>query len=122
MRRLTLALALAASLVPAGHFRLEAAATPADLDKLLAPIALYPDQLLAQMLLAAGNAGRVAALSEWLGSHDTLKGTALQDAAVAAGFEGEFVALTLFPDVVNCMASQAQRTTTPCKAFAARPS
>ena len=31
------------------------------LDKLLAPIALYPDQLLAQMLLCASNPGKVAA-------------------------------------------------------------
>jgi len=119
MRRLTLAFALAAALLPAGHFRLEAAATPAELDKLLAPIALYPDQLLAQMLLAAGNAGRVSALSEWLASHQSLKGSALQDAAVAAGFEGEFVALTLFPDVVTYMASQAQWTASLGKAFAA---
>ena len=33
---------------------------PAYLDKLLAPVALYPDQLLAQMLLCSGNRGRSA--------------------------------------------------------------
>ena len=119
MRRIAVALALAVALGPASHFRVEAAPTPAELDKMLAPIALYPDQLLAQMLLAAGNAGRVAALSEWLASHASLKGSALQDAAAAAGFEGEFVALTLFPDVVNYMASQAQWTANLGKAFAA---
>lgn len=119
MRRITLALALVLALIPSRGFRVEAAATPAELDKMLAPIALYPDQLLAQMLLAAGNAGRVAALNEWLASHNTLKGSALQDAAAAAGFEGEFVALTLFPDVVNYMASQAQWTANLGKAFAA---
>jgi hypothetical protein len=119
MRRLALAVALAVALGPSVHVRVDAAATPAELDKMLAPIALYPDQLLAQMLLAAGNAGRVAALSEWLASHTALKGSALQDAAAAAGFEGEFVALTLFPDVVNYMASQAQWTASLGKAFAA---
>jgi hypothetical protein len=119
MRRITLALVLAAALVPSGSLRLQAAPTPADLDKMLAPIALYPDSLLAQMLLAAGNPGRVSALNEWLASHETLKGTALQDAAVAAGFEGEFAALTLFPQVVNYMASQAQWTASLGKAFAA---
>jgi hypothetical protein len=119
MKRVVVALCVALALLPGGPARLSAAATPAELDKLLAPIALYPDQLLAQMLLAAGNAGRVATLHEWLASHDTLKGTALQDAAVAAGFEGEFVALTLFPDVVTYMASQAQWTASLGKAFAA---
>ena len=38
------------------------AATAAALDQLLAPIALYPDALLAQMLLSASNPGKVAAL------------------------------------------------------------
>ena len=39
---------------------------PAYLDKLLAPVALYPDQLLAQMLLCSGNARKVGELSAWL--------------------------------------------------------
>ena len=39
------------------------AAGPADLDALLAPVALYPDQLLAQMLLCAGNPAMVGTLS-----------------------------------------------------------
>ena len=119
MRRITVVVALALTLLPSRSAWLEAKATPAELDKMLAPIALYPDQLLAQMLLAAGNAGRVAALHEWLASHGSLKGSALQDAAAAAGFEAEFVALTLFPDVVTYMASQAQWTASLGKAFAA---
>ena len=39
------------------------ATTAAALDQLLAPIALYPDALLAQMLLSASNPGKVAALA-----------------------------------------------------------
>ena len=89
------------------------------LDKLLAPIALYPDQLLAQMLLCASNPGKVAALSEWLASHPDEKGTALQDAATKAGFDQSFVALVLFPDVVNDMAAKLEWTTQLGKAFAA---
>ena len=76
---------------------------PAELDRLLGPIALYPDALLGQILLCAGNPGRVATLDEWLRSHATLKGTALQDAAKAAGFAESFVAIVLFPDVVASM-------------------
>jgi hypothetical protein len=89
------------------------------LDKLLAPIALYPDQLLAQMLLCASNPGKVAALSEWLASHPNEKGTALQDAATKAGFDQSFVALVLFPDVVNDMAAKLEWTTQLGNAFAA---
>jgi hypothetical protein len=92
---------------------------PADLDRLLAPVALYPDQLLAQMLLCASNPGKVSALAEWLASHETVKGSELQDAAVNSGFEPSFVALVLFPDVVNFMAGNPDWTTRVGQAFAA---
>src|SRR5688572_25603331 len=74
-----------------------------DLDRLLAPIALYPDALLAQMLLCMSDPRRVVELHTWLSDNKGLKGTALQDAATGAGFEPSFVALTLFPDVVKFM-------------------
>jgi hypothetical protein len=92
---------------------------PEELDRLLAPIALYPDALLGQMLLCAANPGRIGALSEWLRSQETLKGSALQDAAKAAGFEESFVAIALFPQVVNTMAEQMDWTTSVGQAFAA---
>jgi Protein of unknown function (DUF3300) len=94
----------------------------ADLDSLLAPIALYPDQLLAQMLLCASNPGKVAALSEWLASNTTLQGSELQDAALKSGFEASFVAMVLFPDVVNAMAGDLQWTTRLGEAFTANRS
>jgi hypothetical protein len=94
-------------------------ASAADLDTLLAAIALYPDQLLAQLLLCAENPGKVAALQEWLLSHGTVRGTELQDAAAKAGFDDSYVALVLFPDVVNAMASRMDWTTRLGAAFAA---
>jgi len=99
-----------------------AAPTAAELDKLLAPVALYPDQLLAQMLMCAAKPSKVAALSEWLVSHQSEKGTALQDAATKAGFEPEFVAMVLFPDVINAMASRIDWTTQLGSAFASHRS
>ena len=86
---------------------------------MLAPVALYPDQLLAQMLLCAANPAKVAAFDEWLASHQSATGTALQDAARASGFEPSFVALALFPDVVQTMAEQLDWTTKLGEAFAA---
>ena len=95
------------------------ALTPDAVDRLLAPIALYPDQLLAQMLLCATNPGRVAALAEWLASNQTLKGGDLQDAAVKSGFDPSFVALVVFPDVVDMMAGQPDWTRQLGQAFSA---
>ena len=89
------------------------------LDQLLAPIALYPDSLLAQILMCAGTPAKVTELDTWLQNNRNLKGTQLQDAAVRAGFEPSFVALALFPSVVSNMAVQLQWTTTLGQAFAA---
>jgi hypothetical protein len=97
----------------------EPALTADALDRLLAPIALYPDQLLAQMLLCASNPGKVAALQEWLASNQTLKGSDLQDAATKSGFEPSFVALVLFPQVVDAMAGNLESTSGLGQAFAA---
>jgi hypothetical protein len=93
--------------------------SPEALDKLFGPIALYPDALLGPMLLSAENPSRIGALSEWLRSHETLKGSALQDAAKASGFTDSYVALALFPQVVNTMAEQLEWTTKIGQAFTA---
>jgi Protein of unknown function (DUF3300) len=108
------AIVIAALLVLPGRTRVE---TPEALDKLLAPVALYPDQLLGQMLMCATNPGKVGTLNEWLASHQSLKGTELQDAAAKAGFATSFVALVLFPDVVGWMAERSDWTAQVGKAF-----
>jgi hypothetical protein len=87
------------------------------LDQMLAPIALYPDQLLAQILMSAADPAKVTELDKWLKTNAKLKGTAVQDAAVKAGFEPELVALTLFPTVVAKMAEQTAWTTMLGQAF-----
>ena len=97
----------------------ESASKPEDLDKLLGPIALYPDALLGPMLLSAQTPSTIGALNEWLRSHENLKGTALQDAAKASGFAESYVALVLFPQVVSMMAEQMAWTTQVGKAFTA---
>jgi hypothetical protein len=89
------------------------------LDRLLAPVALYPDQLLAQILLSTSDPPQVAALSKWLESNQNLKGSALQDAALVADFAPSLVALVLFPDVVHMMTVQLQWTTRLGEVFAA---
>ena len=95
----------------------KSAPSPEALDKLLSPIALYPDALLGQMLLCSTNPGKVGALSEWLRSHESLSGTALQDAAKAAGFGESFAAIAIFPQVVATMADQIEGTAKIGQAF-----
>jgi hypothetical protein len=87
------------------------------LDQLLAPIALYPDSLLAQMLMSATDPAKVTELDTWLKANQKLKGTRLQDAAVKAGFDASFVALVLFPQVVAYMAEQIAWTKVLGQAF-----
>jgi hypothetical protein len=98
------------------------APAPEILDQVLAPIALYPDQLLAQILLCAGDPKQVGELARWLQQTQSLKGSALQEAAQKAGFEPSFVALSLFPQVVNLMAGDLPWTTQLGQAFAANRS
>ena len=106
--------------VAAGAQAAQAAPLPTGtLDELLAPIALYPDSLLAQMLMSATDAAKITELDKWLKANEKLKGTPLQDAAVKAGFEPSFVALTLFPQVVAKMADQIAWTKVLGQAFTA---
>ncbi len=123
---LALIAAVAGSGVPlrAGGQTAAAAKKPAavsaeEIDRLTAPIALYPDQLLAQILICAQDPAKVRELNAWLKKNTTLKGTQLQDAAVKAAFEPSFVALVLFPDIVNMMAVQQDWTTRLGQAFTA---
>jgi len=95
----------------------QTAAAPEALDRLLAPVALYPDQLLGQILICAQNPGSVDALHLWLGKNQTLKGSALQDALTNQGFEPSFVTLAVFPQVVKMMADQLDWTTNLGVAF-----
>lgn len=89
----------------------------ATIEQLVAPIALYPDQLLAQILLSATEPAKITELDKWLKANAKLKGTQLQDTAVKAGFDPSFVALALFPQVVAKMTEQISLTALLGQAF-----
>ena len=99
------------------HGQSKTTSKPDELHTLLAPIALYPDALLAQILMCATSPGDVVALNGWLATTTSLKGTALQDAATKTGFEPSFVAMALFPQTVKMMADQLDWTTSVGLAF-----
>ena len=88
------------------------------LDKLMGPIALYPDPLLAQVLACASSPEQVTDVSAWLKMQDkALQGSKLQEAATTNGFDASFAAIVLFPDVLDTLAQNLPWTTRVGKAF-----
>jgi hypothetical protein len=91
--------------------------SPQQIDGLVAPVALYPDQLLAQLFISATLPPRVKELDAWLKTNPPFKGSALQDAAHQKGFEPSLVALVLFPQVVDFLTENLDWTTEVGQAF-----
>src|SRR5580698_4893444 len=78
--------------------------TAAELDALVAPIALYPDSLVAQVLGAATYPDQVAIADYWLGQNKNLTGAALAQAVDKQSWDPSVKALTQFPDVLDDLA------------------
>jgi len=78
------------------------------LDELLAPIALYPDPVLAVMLQASVNPQEVMDGGNWLAvdENQKLKEAALDQASEKAGFTPVMQALLHYPSVIDLMCSQ----------------
>jgi len=93
------------------------------LDELLAPIALYPDPVLAIMLQASVNPQEVMDGGNWLtvGDNSKLKEAALDEASKKAGFTPVMMALLHFGSVVDMMCSQFDWTKQLGAAYAADP-
>jgi hypothetical protein len=93
------------------------AVTPEGLEALLAPIALYPDPVLAQVLTASTNPQMVLDAGNWLIQNPELKGRALDEAAEPLGFSPSMRALLQFPEVVDMLCMQLDWTTQLGEAF-----
>jgi len=93
--------------------------TPEALEELLAPVALYPDPVLSQVLIASTNPQEVLDAGNWLLQNTSLKGNALDDAAAAAGFTPPMRALVQFPETVDMMCMELGWTTELGEAFVA---
>ncbi len=79
-------------------------ATAEELQSLVAPIALYPDALVAQILTAATFPDQVAIANYWLEQNKTLTGSALTTAVDQQTWDPSVKALTQFPSVLDNMA------------------
>jgi hypothetical protein len=74
-----------------------------DLDQLVAPIALYPDALVAQILAAATYPSQIVVADRWLQQHQDLKGDALAKAVDAQSWDPGVKALTQYPGLLGMM-------------------
>jgi len=77
--------------------------TPDQLQQLVAPIALYPDSLVAQILAASTFPEQVVEADRWLQAHPDLKGDALGQAIDPQPWDPSVKALTGFPSVLGNM-------------------
>src|SRR6266404_7269307 len=93
-----------------------------ELDSLVAPIALYSDQLLAQTLAASTYPLEIIQLQQWMDRSKGLKGKALADAVAKQPWDPSVQGLVEFPDVVQRMAGNVQWTTDLGNAFLAQQS
>ncbi|MGA8220290.1 MAG: DUF3300 domain-containing protein [Candidatus Acidiferrales bacterium] len=77
--------------------------TPDQLQQLVAPIALYPDSLVAQILAASTYPTQVVEADRWLQAHPELKGDDLAKAVDQQSWDPSVKALTAFPTVLGNM-------------------
>ena len=84
--------------------------TAQELQSLVAPIALYPDALVAQILSAATFPDQIAVANYWLQQNKNLTGTALGQAVNGQSWDPSVKALTQFPSVLNNMAQNLSWT------------
>jgi hypothetical protein len=99
----------------------QAAKIPPDqLDSLVAPIALYPDPLLAQVLAASTYPLELVQLQQWLAKNKGLNEKALADAVAKEPWDASVQALAALPDVVKRLTDDIQWTTDLGNAFLAQ--
>jgi Protein of unknown function (DUF3300) len=93
---------------------------PDQLDSLVAPIALYPDPLLSQTLVASTYPLEIIQLQQWLDKNKNLKDQALADAVKKQDWDPSIQAMADFPDVVKYLAENIKWTTDLGNAFLAQ--
>ena len=90
------------------------------LDSLVAPIALYPDPLLAQVLAASTYPLEIIQLQQWMTRHPDLKGEALASAVEKEDWDPAVQGLAALPDVVKRLGDDIKWTNDLGNAFLAQ--
>jgi uncharacterized membrane protein YgcG len=94
--------------------------SPQELDNLVAPIALYPDPLLGQMLVASTYPLEVVEANQWLQRNKNLSGRELMDAAKQQSWDPSVQALVAIPDALTELNRDISWTTELGNAFLAQ--
>ena len=90
------------------------------LDALVAPIALYPDPLLSQALMASTYPLEIIQAQQWLAKNQTLKGEELEKAVKAQTWDPSVQATAMIPDLLKRLAEDITWTTNLGNAFLAQ--
>lgn len=93
---------------------------PDQLDSLVAPIALYPDPLLSQTLVASTYPLEIIQLQQWLVKNKELKDQALKDAVAKQDWDPSIQGMAGLPEVVKRLADDIKWTTDLGNAFLAQ--
>jgi hypothetical protein len=96
--------------------------TPEQIDSLVAPIALYPDPLLSQTLVASTYPLEIVQLQQWLAQNKKLKEKELAEAVKKQDWDPSIQAMAALPDVVKQLAENVKWTTDLGNAFLAQQS
>jgi hypothetical protein len=107
--------------VPAAHAQTAAKVSNQQLDSLTAPIALYPDALLAQVLMAATFPQDVQAAAAWSKANPKVQGDAAVKAVASEPWDPSVQSLVAFPQVLATMASRSDWVTQLGTAFLGQP-
>ena len=91
-----------------------------ELDQMLAPIALYPDELLVQVLMAATYPLEVVRASRWIQANPNLKGDQLAAALEQQDWDPSVKSLANFPSVLQMMNDRLEWTQKMGDAFLAQ--
>jgi hypothetical protein len=94
--------------------------SPDQLNNLVAPIALYPDPLLSQVLSASTYPLEIMEAQQWLGQNRNLQGTQLAEAARQQNWDPSVQALVVFPNALGLLANDVRWTTDLGNAFLAQ--
>jgi len=93
-----------------------------ELEQLLAPIALYPDALLAQVLMASTYPLEIVQAARWLEANPKVTGKALEDAMQKQRWDASVKSLTAMPQVLEMMDAKIDWTQKLGDAFLAQQS
>jgi len=94
--------------------------TPGQLDSLVAPIALYPDPILSQVLVASTYPIEIVEAGRWLSQHSNLKGKELTEAAAKQTWDASVQGLVVLPDVLKRLDQDVAWTSDLGNAFLAQ--